>query len=322
MIPIRDTNPTQHFPVVNNTLIGINILVFLIQLSQGPDLNRFIYTFGLVPARYSMPQISSYFSSFQQLFAFISFMFLHGGFLHILFNMWSLYIFGDNVEDRLGPLRYLLFYLLCGFLSGISHLLINWHSQVPTIGASGAIAGIMGAYFLLYPGSKILTLIPIFFIPYFVQIPAFLFLGFWFFLQFISAAGSSVQAGGVAWWAHIGGFVFGMVLLKLFLRLPEFGVTRRMRRVTSKNKTHRLQPIKVTGSADDPHLYGSIVITPKEAQLGTRKLVNVPWGVQKRLFYVTVPPGVQEATMLRLGGMGKRFDHNKRGDLYLRVVIE
>ncbi|MFO7739211.1 MAG: rhomboid family intramembrane serine protease [Desulfatiglandaceae bacterium] len=322
MIPIRDTIQSKNYPVINNIIIGVNILVYFIQMAQGENLNRFIVTYGLVPARYSISQIAAYFTFGQQAFAFFSFMFLHGGLLHLLGNMWSLYIFGDNVEDRLGPLRYLLFYLLCGFLSGISHLLINWHSQVPTIGASGAIAGIMGAYFLLYPGSKILTLIPIFFIPYFVQIPAFLFLGFWFFLQFISAAGSSVQAGGVAWWAHIGGFVFGMVLLKLFLRLPEFGVTRRMRRVTSKNKTHRLQPIKVTGSADDPHLYGSIVITPKEAQLGTRKLVNVPWGVQKRLFYVTVPPGVQEATMLRLGGMGKRFDHNKRGDLYLRVVIE
>jgi membrane associated rhomboid family serine protease len=322
MIPIRDTIQSKNYPVVNNIIIGVNILVYLIQLAQVENLNRFIITYGLVPARYSISQIAAYFSFGQQAFAFFSFMFLHGSFLHLLGNMWSLYIFGDNVEDRLGSLRYMLFYLLCGFLSGLSHLFINWHSQVPTIGASGAIAGVMGAYFLLYPGSKILTLIPIFFIPYFVQIPAFLFLGFWFFLQFISAAGSSGQAGGIAWWAHIGGFVFGLILLKLFLKLPEFGVTRQLRRVTSKKKTHRLQPIKVTGRVDDPHLYGSIVITPREAQLGTRKLVNIPWGFQKRLFYVTAPPGVQEGTMLRLAGMGKQYDDNKRGDLYLRVAIE
>ena len=248
-------------------------------------------------------------------------MFIHGGFWHLLGNMWSLYIFGDNVEDRLGPLRYLLFYLLCGFLSGISHLVINWHSQVPTIGASGAIAGVMGAYLLLFPKAKVLTLIPIFFIPYFVNIPAFLFLGFWFLLQFISAAGSSGQAGGVAWWAHIGGFVFGMIFVKLFLKIPELGVTRQVRRITSKKKTHRLQSINVIGTADDPHLYGSIIITPREAQLGTRKVVNIPWGFQKRLFHVTVPPGVREGTKLRLTGMGKRIHDRNRGDLYLRIRI-
>ena len=321
MIPIRDTIQSKNFPVVNSIIIGVNVLVYLLQLTQGENLNRFIITYGLVPARYSIPQVASYFTFGQQVVAFFSFMFLHGSFLHLLGNMWSLYIFGDNVEERLGPLRYLLFYLLCGFLSGLSHLFINWHSQVPTIGASGAIAGVMGAYFLLFPGSKILTLIPIFFIPYFVQIPAFLFLGLWFFLQFISAAGSPGQAGGIAWWAHIGGFVFGMIFLKLFLRLPEFGVTRQVRRMTSKKKTHRLQSIDVAGTADDPNLYGSIIITPREAQLGTRKLVNIPWGFKKRLFYVTVPPGAHEATTLRLAGMGKEVDRGKRGDLYLRITI-
>ena len=248
-------------------------------------------------------------------------MFLHGGFWHLLGNMWSLYIFGDNVEDRLGPLRYLLFYLLCGFLSGISHLFINWHSQVPTIGASGAIAGVMGAYLLIFPRAKVLTLIPVFFIPYFVNIPAFLFLGFWFLIQFISAAGSSGQAGGVAWWAHIGGFLFGMIFVKLFLKIPELGVTSQARRITSKKKTHRLQSINVIGNADDPHLYGSITITPREAQLGTRKVVNIPWGFQKRLFNVTVPPGVSEGAKLRLAGMGKKIDDRNSGDLYLRISI-
>ena len=130
-----------------------------------------------MPARYTVPEISGYFSIGQQVFSFVSFMFIHGGFWHLLGNMWSLYILGDNVEDRLGPLRYLAFYLLCGITSGLTHIIINHHSQLPTIGASGAIAGVMGAYFILYPKSKILTLIPIFIIPYFVEIPAFFFNG-------------------------------------------------------------------------------------------------------------------------------------------------
>ena len=152
MIPIRDTIQSKNYPIVNTIIIAANVLVYLVQLTQGDRLNQFIITYGLVPARYSVPQIAAYFTIGQQVLSFFSFMFLHGGFWHLLGNMWSLYIFGDNVEDRLGPLRYLLFYLLCGFLSGVSHLFVNWHSQVPTIGASGAIAGVMGAYLLLFPG--------------------------------------------------------------------------------------------------------------------------------------------------------------------------
>jgi len=233
MFPIRDTIPSKNYPVVNNTIIGINIILFLFEMSQGANLDRFVYIYGLVPARYSMPQISSYFTTGQQLLSWLSFMFLHGGFWHLLGNMWFLYIFGDNVEDRLGPFRYLVFYLLCGITSGLSHLLFNLHSNMPTIGASGAIAGVMGAYLILHPNSKILTLIPIIFIPWFIEIPAFFFLGFWFILQFLSAAGSHGNIGGIAWWAHIGGFVFGIVFLKIFLMLPETGVSSKMRRVTA-----------------------------------------------------------------------------------------
>lgn len=320
MIPLRDTVQSRNYPVVNNLIIGINVLLYLVEMAQGQGLTKFIFTYGLVPARYSVPEISSYFTFGQQIISFFSFMFVHGGFWHLLGNMWSLYIFGDNVEDRLGPVRYLLFYLLCGFVSGLSHLFINWQSQIPTIGASGAIAGVMGAYFLLYPGAKILTLIPIFFIPYFVEIPAFFFIGIWFVVQFISAAGTPVQGGGIAWWAHIGGFVFGIIFLKLLLRVPGFGITPRLRHKTSKKKTHRLQSIKVIGSVDDPHLYGSIVVTPPEAQLGTRKLVNIPWGFQKHLFRVTVPPGVRDGTTLRLAGMGKQAG-DRQGDMYLEVRI-
>jgi membrane associated rhomboid family serine protease len=322
MIPIRDTTPTRHFPVVNNTLIGINIVVFLIQLAQGPEMDRFVYFYGLVPARYSVPQISAYFSLFQQLFAFISFMFLHGGFLHILFNMWSLYIFGDNVEDRLGSMRYLIFYLVCGIASGMSHLFLNWHSNVPTIGASGAIAGVMGAYFVLHPTSKILTLIPILIIPWFVEIPAFIFLGIWFMLQFLNAAATHGTASGIAWWAHIGGFVFGIVALKIFQFLPHTGIGEKINPVTEKKKTHRLQLIRPTGSSDSPHLYGSISITPYEAAHGSFKMVNVPWGFRNRLIRVGIPARMQEGKMLRLKGLGRQMPNGQRGDLLLRVEIK
>jgi membrane associated rhomboid family serine protease len=144
-------------------------------------------------------------------FPFFTSMFLHGGWLHLLGNMLYLYIFGDNVEDALGHVRYLLFYLACGVAASVTHLALNLDSVVPTVGASGAIAGVLGAYFLLYPKAKVLTLLPIFIFIQIVEIPAFLFLGFWFLLQFISGtvASASQNAGGVAWWAHIGGFAAG-----------------------------------------------------------------------------------------------------------------
>ena len=321
MIPIRDTIPSKNYPVVNNTIIGINVVVYLVQISLVPDLNRFVYIYGLVPARYSIPQITSYFTTGQQIFSLFSFMFLHGGFWHLLGNMWSLYIFGDNVEDRLGPFLYFVFYLLCGITSGLSHLIINLNSNMPTIGASGAIAGVMGAYLILHPNAKILTLIPIIFIPWFVEIPAFFFLGLWFVLQFISATGSHGSIGGIAWWAHIGGFIFGIIFLKIMLLLPETGVSDQMRKVTAKRKTHRLQVIRPVGPGKDPHLYGMITITSFEALTGTRKLVNIPWGFQKRLVRVTVPAGVQAGSKLRLKGLGKITPDGQRGDLYLKVTI-
>jgi hypothetical protein len=236
--------------------------------------------------------------------------------------MWSLYIFGDNVEDRLGPIRYLAFYLLCGVASGVSHLFSNLQSDIPIIGASGAIAGVMGAYFLLHPKSRILTLIPIFFIPYFIEIPAFFFLGIWFALQFVSAALSHSDFSGIAWWAHIGGFVFGILFLKLFLMLPQTGITGKVRKATAKKKTHRFQVIRPVGTGPDQHMYAIIEITPHEARTGVRKLVNIPQGFHKRLFNVVVPPGVKEGTQLRLKGLGRSAYHSQEtGDLYLKVVI-
>lgn len=320
MIPLRDTIQSRSYPAVNTLIIAINCLVYLVEIGQGPGLSKFIFTYGLVPARYSMPELAAHFTPGQQILPFLSFMFVHGSFWHLLGNMWFLYIFGDNVEDRLGPLWYLLFFLLCGLASGLSHLVINWHSRIPTVGASGAIAGVMGAYFLLYPRARILTLIPIFFLPYFIEIPAFFFLSIWFLIQFFSAAGTPAHGGGIAWWAHIGGFVFGMVLLKLISRVPEFEFLGRLRQKTSKKKSHRLQMVNTVGSTQDPHLYASLFITPREAQLGTRKVVNIPRGFQRRLLRVTVPPGVRQGSLLRLAGMGKQLDGG-RGDLYLRVNI-
>jgi len=321
MIPIRDTIPSRNYPVVNTVIIGINVALYLVELAQGPNLDRFIYMYGLVPARYSIPHIQSYFSFGQQIIAMLSFMFLHGGFWHLLGNMWSLYIFGDNVEDRLGPFRYLVFYLLCGFASGLSHLFFNLHSNMPIIGASGAIAGVMGAYLILYPNSKILTLIPIIFIPWFVEIPAFFFLGFWFVMQFINATVSHGNVSGIAWWAHIGGFIFGIIFLKAFLKLPASGITQKMRQVTQKKKTHRLQVIRPIGPGSDPHLYGTIDITSYEALAGTTKLVNIPWGFKKRIVKVTVPAGIQAGNKLRLKRLGKITPDGPRGDLFLKVNI-
>ena len=321
MIPIRDIIPSKNYPVVNNIIIGINVVLYLVEMAQGVNLDRFIYTYGLVPARYSVPHITSYFTITQQVISTISFMFLHGGVWHLLGNMWSLYIFGDNVEDRLGHFRYLAFYLLCGITSGLSHLFFNIHSNVPTIGASGAIAGVMGAYLILHPKSKILTLIPIIFIPWFIEIPAYFFLGFWFVMQFINAAGSQGGVSGIAWWAHVGGFVFGIIFLKAFLAIPISGVSEKVRSVTAKKKTQRLQVIRPIGPGNDPHLYGSIKITAFEAITGTHKLVNIPWGFKKRIVRVIVPAGVKEGGKLRLQGLGKITPDGNRGDLYLKVVI-
>ena len=322
MIPLRDTIQSKNYPIINTALIVANVLVYLIELAQGPALNKFLFVYGLVPVRYSVPQVGIYFSTEQQIFSFISFMFLHGSFWHLLGNMWSLYIFGDNVEDRLGPIRYLIFYITCGIASGLSQLFVNWHSHLPTIGASGAIAGVMGAYFILYPRSQILTLVPLFFIPLFFEFPASFFIGLWFLIQFMNATMTPTHGGGIAWWAHIGGFLFGILLIKLMLRAPEVGISKKIKEKTSKQKTPRLQVIRTTSSADDPNLYGTIFVTPLEARLGTRKLVNIPLGLKKRLFMVTIPPGVRDGTILRLSGLGKNSGLDRKGDLFLRIRIQ
>ncbi len=320
MIPIRDTEPSENYAVVNQAIIGLNVLVFLISLAQA-DFDRFTYFYGLVPARYSVAHVAAYFTMKQQLFAFVSFMFLHGGFWHLLGNMWFLYIFGAKIEDRLGHLRYLLFYILCGAASGLFYLILNLRSNTPIVGASGAIAGVIGAYFILHPGAKILTLVPIIVIPLFLEIPAFLFIGVWILFQFTNALSSSAHVSNIAWWAHIGGFIFGIVFLKLFNAFPDIGVTQTLRKATVRKKTHRLQSIHPTSSASDPNLYGEIHITPYEAFAGAQKLVNVPWGFYNRTLRVTIPPGIGQNRKLRLKGEGKTISGDDKGDLILNVVI-
>ena len=218
MIPIKDNIPSRQVPYVTYILIGINAFVFLLEILLRPSLGGFFHYFGIVPIRYSLPDIREQFTLVEQLIPFFTSMFLHGGLLHILGNMWTLYIFGDNVEDYLGHLRFFLFYIACGVLAAIFHLLTNLFSQVPTIGASGAIAGVMGAYFLLYPHARVLVMIPIFFFLDIIEIPAFIFLGFWFFIQFFNGTfslGTSNIYGGIAWWAHIGGFLGGLYIISL-----------------------------------------------------------------------------------------------------------
>lgn len=322
MIPIRDTNQSEIYPVVNICIIAVSVLAFFIEISKGQGLNKFIYLYGLVPARYTEPQIATYFTTGQQVLPFFTFMFLHGGFLHLLGNMWFLYIFGDNVEDRLGHIRYLVFYFLCGLASGASQFVINWHSNIPTIGASGAIAGVMGAYLVLYPRAKVLTLIPIFFLPYFIEIPAFFFLGIWLLFQLLNAAATVGKVGGIAWWAHIGGFIFGIVFLKLFEMVPITGIDERLQRLTKKRATPRLHMIHPVASGTDPDLYGVISMSEREVRQGGRKLVNIAHNRTKKTFFVNIPPGLSEGSTLRLRGLGRRTPEGVQGDLYLKVQIK
>lgn len=225
MIPIRDRNPSGTFPFVTVGIILINVLVFFIELSLGPQLDSFLFQFGVVPVKvvYSADIPDSTFVN--TYFPFLSYMFLHGGFIHLIGNMWYLWIFGDNIEDRLGRVRFVLFYLLCGIGSALVHVYFNSQSGVPCVGASGAIAGVLGAYMVTFPRARVLVLLPLFIIWEFIELPAIVVLGFWFLLQFFSgtAAISSAQGGGVAWWAHIGGFVLGIIFIKIFSKSPSTG---------------------------------------------------------------------------------------------------
>jgi len=209
MIPLRDIIPSRTTPIVTISLIVANVLVFLYELTLGSAVNDFTLYFGLVPAAFSWVAV-------------LTSMFLHGGLFHVAGNMLYLWIFGDNVEDRMGHGRFLVFYLLCGTAAALAQTITAPDSVVPMVGASGAIAGVMGAYFVLYPKSRIVTLVPIIFFFQIIEVPAIFFLGIWFVMQFLSGVGSIATAtggqpaGGIAYMAHIGGFVAGMALVKLF----------------------------------------------------------------------------------------------------------
>lgn len=220
MIPLRDDIPSLSVPWVNYALILINAAVFLYELTLGPRvLQELVTDFGVIPAhflRQPHPDAASWWPAARNLFTAL---FLHGGWLHLLGNMLYLWIFGDNVEDRLGHVRYLVFYLLCGAGANIIQIVLRPDVALPTIGASGAIAGVLGAYLVLYPNAFVIALVPIFFFVQLIRVPALFFLLFWFIQQFFLAALSPAGfQAGVAWWAHIGGFGLGLVLGLLLQR--------------------------------------------------------------------------------------------------------
>ena len=213
MFPLRDQIPSQRPPVMTLILIGINLFVFYQANLQGIQVTEDIFArYGLIPGQFDLSR------PFASVTPLITSIFLHGNLAHLISDMWALWLFGDNVEDRMGSINFLLFYLLCGMAAGLSHIFFNPTSLVPTIGASGAVAGVMGAYFILYPQARILTLVPIFIFPWFVDIPAFVYLGIWLVIQVMG--GTSALAGGavqIAFWAHVGGFLAGMLLHRTFL---------------------------------------------------------------------------------------------------------
>jgi len=230
MIPLHDTNQRTSFPFINYLIIISNIFVFWLQLTA-PNFETFILTHGFISSRFSLIDPSTWFQ-------IISSMWMHGGFLHIIFNLWFLHIFGDNVEDRIGHIRYFLFYVITGIFAVAAQYLIDPTSSIPLIGASGAIAGVTGAYLYLFKDARIVALVPSFFgLMHRVVLPSWIFLGYWFVLQIISGVGSltsiDVNGGGVAFFAHIGGFVAGYVLA-IFVapkKAPEEGKYEKLSRL-------------------------------------------------------------------------------------------
>jgi membrane associated rhomboid family serine protease len=231
MIPIRDKNPSSTFPYVTIGIIVVNVLIFLYELSLDSGLGVFVMKYGVVPLRvshYSQVPDLTFISTF---LPFISSMFLHGGFVHLIGNMWFLWIFGDNIEDKLGHFKYLGFYILCGIIASSVHVFFNSQSEIPCIGASGAIAAVLGAYMVTFPRARVVTIVPLFIFIQVIELPAVVVLGFWFVIQFFNGAISitaSASGAGVAWWAHIGGFVSGIIIFYIIRIL--FNKTYRTRR--------------------------------------------------------------------------------------------
>jgi membrane associated rhomboid family serine protease len=216
MIPLRDAIPSHSFPAGTVLFVALNVVAFFYQLSLGRDLDVFIMRYGAVPVRFILAGQIEGVSTTERFLPLFTSMFLHGGWLHLGGNMLYLWIFGDNVEDRLGHLRFVLFYLACGLAAALSQIYVHPSSKIPMVGASGAVAGVLGAYLILFPHSRVLALVPIIFFFQVIELPALFFLLFWFGMQFfngaVSITGTPYMTGGVAWWAHIGGFVTGMAL--------------------------------------------------------------------------------------------------------------
>ncbi|MCG8400059.1 MAG: rhomboid family intramembrane serine protease [Firmicutes bacterium] len=216
MIPLKDSAKSRTFPFVNVTIIVLNLGIYFYEMMLEPyQLNQVFYTYGLVPADV-LNALSAGEALTPLLANFITATFIHGGWFHVLSNMLFLWVFGDNVEDRLGRTKYLLFYLLAGVAGGVAHIMLNPASTVPVVGASGAVAGVLGAYIIAFPRSRILALVPLFIIFFFTEIPAVIFIALWFVLQLFNGVASlGGSATPVAWWAHIGGFVVGALLIKI-----------------------------------------------------------------------------------------------------------
>jgi len=235
MIPLKDDAPRIGTPFINYTLLVLNSVAFLFEVSLNSTArNQLVFAFGVVPARFTVVLFNHgyvpwnlisdlgtrYVPTAAAIVPVFTSMFLHGSWLHLIFNMWALWIFGDNVEDYLGHTLYLVLYLVSGVAAALLHTLFNIGSTVPSVGASGAIAGVMGAFFVLYPRARVLTLVPFFFI-FFMWLPAWIVLGYWFVAQFLSGAATSIaqhgsNSSGIAFWAHVGGFIAGVFLIKLF----------------------------------------------------------------------------------------------------------
>jgi len=211
-IPLKDDNPTYRFPYVTVTLIALNCLIFLYQSFSPNGLEYFIIKMGVIPYEITHTTSMTGVPRVSPPLTFLTSMFLHGGLFHLLGNMLYLWIFGNNIEDYLGPYRFVLFYFISGFGASMVHILFNFNSTVPVIGASGAIAGILGAYLILFPHAKVMTFVFLIFIIRIVPIPAAFVLGIWFFGQLLNVG----LGGGVAWFAHIGGFLLGILLIKQF----------------------------------------------------------------------------------------------------------
>jgi membrane associated rhomboid family serine protease len=230
MIPIRDDTPRFSTPYVTYFLIALNTAIFLFEWSVGlqskADLNALIFQFGVVPRHVTaLVSGTAHVNPVSALLPLFTCMFLHGSWLHVIGNMWFLWIFGDNIEDYLGHFSYLVFYLVSGIAASLLQIVLSPTSRVPTIGASGAIAGVMGAFLVLYPKARVLTIVPLIIFFTFWWLPAWVFLGYWFVLEFLSGTATSIaattsNAGGIAFWAHVGGFLAGIILIKLMPERP------------------------------------------------------------------------------------------------------